>query len=138
MKILLLVAGIFLVSACSESENKTVAVDRWYSAAQVQQGYALYQANCASCHKPDASGSLPGETVLAPALNGTAHTWHHPMKVLKRTIQIGGKPLGGTMPGFTGKLSETEIEAILAWVQSHWNDAIYLAWEQRDKKTRAP
>lgn len=113
-------------------------LNRWYSNSQVAKGNKLFQANCATCHqadasgtrewrKPDASGHYP-----PPPLNGTAHTWHHPISVLRRTVQKGGIPLGGTMPPFGDKLSPEEIDNILAWVQSHWSDEVYAAWNSRN------
>lgn len=114
--------------------NKRVASDRWYSQEQVEHGDTLYQANCASCHKPDASGTTDWKKVDAqgkyppPPLNGTAHAWHHPLSTLRKTIIEGGVPLGGSMPGFGGQFSDEQIEEILAWIQSHWSDETYSRW----------
>ena len=111
---------------------------RWYTAEQVEAGAALYAQHCADCHKPnaegtpawknrDANGKLP-----PPPLNGTAHAWHHPLDVLRTVVKRGGAPVGGSMPGFADKLSPQEIDAVLAWVQSHWSDKIYAIWHERD------
>ena len=111
---------------------------RWYGQDQVERGNTLYQANCAACHKPDASGTPDWKKLDAngklppPPLNGTAHTWHHPMSVLHRTVRNGGVPLGGTMPPFATKLTPQQIIDILAWVQSHWPDEIYSIWNERN------
>ena len=69
-----------------------------------------------------------------PPLNGTAHTWHHPLNVLRRTVRKGGVSLGGSMPGFVDKLSNREIDTILAWIQSHWSDRIYRIWDKRNRQ----
>jgi mono/diheme cytochrome c family protein len=111
---------------------------RWYSREQVAAGAALYSANCASCHKAnaegtpdwkkrDANGRLP-----PPPLDGTAHAWHHSLDVLRGVVRRGGIPIGGSMPGFAEKLSPEQIDAILAWVQSHWSDEVYSIWRRRD------
>lgn len=116
----------------------------WYSEAQVVKGNTLFQKNCASCHKTDASGTPnwkerdPNGKWPPPPLNGTAHTWHHPLSVLQRTVRIGGVPLGGSMPGFAGKLSNEQINDILAWVQSHWPDEIYSVWQERNAQANRP
>ncbi len=47
------------------------------------------------------------------------------MQVLRRTVMIGGIPLGGSMPGFGGQLNAQQIDDVLAWVQSHWPERIY-------------
>ncbi len=114
--------------------------DRWYSDAQVKQGKNLFSENCAVCHgknaeatkdwkKRDANGNL-----VPPPLNGTAHTWHHPFNILKQTIKKGGAAVGGTMPSFGEKLTDAQIEAIIAWFQSKWSDEIYSAWNKRNKQ----
>jgi len=136
---ILLIISLFGLSACSESKstkNNEVSNDRWYTQEQVKHGNVLYQKNCAQCHKTDASGHANAEQDFsAPALNGTEHTWHHPMSVLQRTVKQGGIPLGGTMPGFTNKLTNEEINNIFAWVQSHWPDKIYILWDKRNTQS---
>ena len=111
---------------------------RWYTSELVEAGAALYAQNCASCHRPNAEGTPDWKTRDAsgklppPPLNGTAHAWHHPLDVLRQVVRRGGVPVGGSMPAFAEKLSAQEIDAILAWVQSHWSDEIYAIWHQRD------
>lgn len=111
---------------------------RWYDDARVEAGAPLFARHCAACHgaeaqglaedwrKPQADGHYP-----PPPLNGTAHAWHHPLKILRKTVRDGGAKLGGVMPGFADTLNAGEIDAILAWVQNHWNDDIYAAWLER-------
>jgi len=150
---LLLAAIVLGMSGCNEDKtnmNKEQIIRasptnaRWYSQQQVSRGNVLYQENCASCHNADASGSTnwrkPDITgsYPPPPLNGTAHAWHHPLSALRLTIKIGGVPLGGTMPAFANKLDPQEIDAILAWVQSHWSDEIYNVWHERNTKTVSP
>lgn len=111
---------------------------RWYKPEQVEAGAALYTQHCASCHKPNAEGTHDWKTRDAngklppPPLNGTAHAWHHPLEVLRTVVKRGGAPVGGSMPAFSDKLAAQEIDAILAWVQSHWSDKIYAIWHERD------
>ena len=111
---------------------------RWYTQAQAEAGAPLYQEHCAVCHKEnaegtenwrqrDANGNFP-----PPPLNGTAHTWHHPLDILRMVVRNGGAPVGGVMPGFGQKLDAVQVDAILAWVQSHWSDDIYSMWRERD------
>ncbi len=135
------------VSGCGDEQKRsaentaqltTSQHNRWYNQDQINRGNTLYQANCASCHKPDASGTSNWKTLDAngklppPPLNGSAHTWHHPLMVLRRTIVNGGIPLGGTMPPFGSKLNLQQIDDILAWVQSHWSDEIFTIWNERN------
>lgn len=114
---------------------------RWYRSDQVARGAKLYLANCAECHGANAEGTPnwrqpgPDGKYPPPPLNGSAHAWHHPLAMLQRTVSIGGVPLGGSMPAFGDKLNKDEIDAILAWVQSHWSDQIYAFWRERDAQS---
>jgi mono/diheme cytochrome c family protein len=148
---ILITAAGFALSACEQSPedaksrwtDKAVPAGspvelRWYTGEQVAAGAVLYKTHCASCHKEkaegtaewrerDANGKLP-----PPPLNGTAHAWHHPLDVLRTVVKRGGAPVGGSMPPFAEKLDQHEIDAILAWVQTHWSDEIYQIWRERD------
>lgn len=118
------------------------AETRWYSPEQVAAGAPLYAEHCAACHKANAQGTADWKSRDAngklppPPLNGTAHTWHHPLEVLRMVVRQGGGQFGGSMPGFAETLSAGQIDAILAWIQSHWSDEIYALWHQRDVATR--
>ncbi len=154
--LLLLIPLLLAVSACAENGETEKSVSagspavvthtasevakRWYSDQQVARGGGLFQQHCASCHKEDASGSpdwkkLDAEGKLPPPpLNGSAHTWHHPLPMLRQVIRNGGIPMGGSMPAFKEKLTADQINDILAWVQSHWSDKIYTTWNQINQR----
>ncbi len=112
---------------------------RWYSEDRLRLGEQVFQQHCASCHGKQAEGTPdwrqtgPDGKYPPPPLNGTAHAWHHSLKVLLRQIRMGGQPLGGTMPGFAGKLSDEEMLAAIAWFQSKWPERIYAIWEERNR-----
>ncbi len=128
------------VAGCGEqpTETEDPVPGRWYTASQVDTGQKVFRTHCASCHGRDAEGitgdwkkTLPDGSYPPPPLNGTAHAWHHPMSVLKRTIDNGGIALGGKMPGFVDKLSDAEKNAAIAFFQSKWNNEIYAGWIKR-------
>lgn len=111
---------------------------RWYTTAQVRRGARLFEDNCALCHGANAQGPaqdwrqrLADGSFPPPPLNGTAHTWHHPLPVLLRVIEQGGVPLGGKMPGFAATMDEAQMLAVIAWFQNHWSDEIYRHWQRR-------
>ena len=107
---------------------------RWYTEQQVLAGEPLYLQYCAVCHAADGSATKEWRSLDAngnyppPPLDGTAHTWHHPLAVLDRTIVAGGTEFGGVMPGFGTLLDESERLAIIAWFQNLWSDDIYARW----------
>lgn len=101
-------------------------------AVAVLEGAAIYQAECASCHgaklegQPDwrtrrADGKLP-----APPHDASGHTWHHPMAQLIAITKLGMVPPNAPqgyvsdMPAFGGKLTDRQIERVLAYIESQW------------------
>jgi len=141
MKKVLIIGLGLLMGACSNDDDKseapilaTAKVERKIDFAQVQRGGKIFQQNCAKCHGAeaegdpnwrhrDASGMFP-----PPPLNGSAHTWHHPMVVLKEVITHGSPNGMGRMPAWGGKLSEQDIEDVIVWFQAKWPDEVYEAW----------
>jgi mono/diheme cytochrome c family protein len=118
-------------------------VERWYAIEHVGQGEQVFQENCAACHgklgegapdwkKVGADGKYP-----APPLNGSGHAWHHPLKMLFHVVKNGSPGGQGNMPAWTGKLSDDEMVAAIAWFQSKWPDQIYSAWMQRELASRS-
>lgn len=138
---LVMLASVFLV-ACSDNSAQSKSVnsvshDRWYNQSMVKQGKELFQQNCAQCHgafgqgnsdwrQPTAEGRY-----LPPPLNGTGHTWHHPLNQLRDVIKNGrGPDVPSDMPAWGNTLDDEEIDAIIAWFQSRWPDEIYQAWNR--------
>ena len=82
-------------------------------------GAKLYVAQCQSCHG-DREGA--GATAGSPVHNEAGHTWHHPDAQLKAWIKDG--KLGfAQMPAFEDKLSELQMDAILAYIKTWWTEA---------------
>ena len=149
MKILTLVLSLITLTACSDdktaqsgsavSGNK-VEVQRSYDFAQLQRGGQLFQQHCAACHGKEAEGAANWQQrdadgkFPAPPLNGTAHAWHHPKLILIDTIKKGTKRIGGNMPAWEDKLSDKDIEDIIAWFQAKWPDQLYAAWYRRNQE----
>jgi mono/diheme cytochrome c family protein len=145
MRALLFAAVATLLVGCNNPpppsiNNAAAAPARQYEAAQLGRGKALFQANCAVCHGAGAQGAFtwrvagPDGKYLPPPLNGTGHAWHHPKAALKQTIRRGTLALGGNMPPWQDKLSEQDIEDLIAWFQSLWPDEVYQAWWEIDQR----
>ncbi len=125
---------LLLAAALALPAVAAAVQDRWYSAEQIAIGKKVYAQGCAGCHgqngeatpnwrEADDQGRYP-----PPPLDGTAHSWHHSMDVLRRTIMQGGASVGGAMPAFAGVLNAEEVEAVVAYVQSLWPAEIYQTW----------
>lgn len=128
------------MSKSSKLVSKTV--ERRVKFSTVQNGFKLYRANCAACHGDQGQGvpnwkqAGPDGKYPPPPLNGTGHTWHHPMPVLVRTIKDGTQRIGGKMPPWRDKLTDDDIIAIIVWFQSRWPDELYQAWARMDREAR--
>ncbi len=161
---LILMAAWLLLTACSDDRDtqappsKTAGneksigrqqsvttespIPRKQDSSKVVLGRKLFAQNCASCHGTRAEGGplwsktgpLPKDP--SPPLNGTGHTWYHPVAVLKRIIMHGSAQLGSGMPAWGDKLSDKDMEAIITWFQSLWSDKKYATWAQLDAEVR--
>jgi len=112
--------------------------NRWYTQDQVESGKKLYKQTCIACHLEDAKGtanwqdSLDDGSYPPPPLNGTAHTWHHPLGQLHEVIKYGLIEYGTTMPAWKNVYNDEEILSLIASFQSYWSDEIYLNWIERN------
>ena len=128
---------LVILIGCDNSHERPPIKGRWYTQSQLDMGQAVYTQHCQVCHGTNGEGTPQWREKLSdgsyppPPLNGTAHTWHHSLRVLMRTLENGGKPLGGSMPGFKDTLSSKEQLAVIAYVQQFWTDEIYETWLQR-------
>lgn len=140
IRISIVIGSLILVMGQASAET----VQHWYSNQQLSNGEKVFKQNCSTCHgqnaegtsdwkKTDANGNYP-----PPPLNGSAHAWHHSIEVLKGTILEGGVQLGGVMPGFSGKLSDAEIDSTIAYFQSKWPDETYQKWAERFEVAALP
>lgn len=104
--------------------------------ARLADGKTLYEQHCASCHgaklegQPDWRARLPNGRMPAPPHDDTGHTWHHPDDVLFGITKHGLVPpyaprgYESDMPAFGDKLSDDEIRAVLAYIESHWSHEV--------------
>lgn len=125
-----------------QTQIRQVQVMRNQDTAQLRRGRKVFLQTCAQCHgkhaegaptwtQPDANGKYP-----PPPLNGSGHAWHHPKQALINTIKFGTGQLGGNMPAWNGRLSEQEIDDVIAWLQSQWPDELYAAWQRMDQASQ--
>jgi len=120
----------------------TRAVRLFSDPEMIARGGRLYREHCARCHGERGEGAPnwrqrgPDGKWPPPPLNGTGHTWHHPLAALRMTIRNGTLAMGGSMPPWKGKLSDEDIDAVIAWFQSQWPDEVYEAWEGIEARAR--
>ena len=124
----LLVGGLVMAVFAGRHYAQT-ASNAASSAEVIEQGRQIYADQCASCHgaqlegQPDWKTPLPSGRLPAPPHDAGGHTWHHPDDILFRIVREGTAAIVGggyesDMPGFADLLSDAEIRAVLAYIES--------------------
>ena len=140
-----------MVSACNKEKPEapiakdaasTRQSDRLFSPESLIRGASLFQGHCARCHGPEAQGHPDWQNpqvVAAPPLNGTGNDWKRRKQdmivVIKNGAKRGGIPV---MPGWDGRLSENDIDAIINWYQALWPPDVYDRWFKANAPTASP
>lgn len=115
------VAAVFVVSVLAAfvgvriAASLSAAGSSSVSAKVLAEGEVLYQNGCAACHGSEGEGSSQA-AIPAPALDGSAHAWHHSDEQIVGLIRRGGSQ----MPAVGAAWSDDEVEAALAFVKSRW------------------
>jgi mono/diheme cytochrome c family protein len=102
----------------------------------VMEGEAIYKAECAACHggklegQPEWRTRRPDGKLPAPPHDASGHTWHHPMEQLIAITKFGMVPPNAPegyvsdMPAYGGKLTDRQIQNVLAYIESRWTPEI--------------
>lgn len=86
---------------------------------ETARGQALYDMHCAQCHGGATGGQISD---IPPPHNAEGHTWHHADCDLRRIV-LEGMPQREAfpeMPAFGDRLTEEEVDAILAHIKTWW------------------
>ena len=133
MRILLTLISFILISETSYSHSHfPITRD---SVLMIARGKIIYENNCVSCHQVNLVGAENWKGFdedghrKAPPLNGTGHTWHHDDATLHNIIKYGlakiVKNYDGKMIGFGDKINDKQVDSVLSYIKSHWEDEIY-------------
>jgi mono/diheme cytochrome c family protein len=98
------------------------------SASALALGAEVYARDCASCHGRNGEGepnwgvARDDGTLPAPPHDSSGHTWHHADPELLRIIADGGTAFSekSNMPGYRGRLSQEDMEAVLRYIKTFW------------------
>jgi len=99
---------VFAVMALFISLQGTVL-----AAPQDQAGQTLFNRNCATCHSQNGTPTAVGKSLNAPDL-ASAPVQNQTNAQLEQIISNGK----GNMPEFKDKLSQTEIDSLVAYVHA--------------------
>ena len=85
----------------------------------IEVGRTIYDRDCLICHGEARTGK--GGLANAPAHGPDGHTWHHPDGQLRELILGTLDYPQKTMPSFVGRLTDSEVEAVLEYIKSNWD-----------------
>ncbi len=111
--------------------------------AEITKGQEVFQQNCESCHGIKGIGQDPKNPMggldsenqfVAPALNGTGHSWHHHPVFLFQQIKNRKINKSSPMPPFSSMLSDDEINAVIAYFKSLWPEDIQKQYYEQFKE----
>ena len=133
MKILLIILSFIFINQISYAHSHfPITRD---STLMIARGKIIYESYCVSCHQINLVGAENWKGLdedghrKAPPLNGTGHTWHHDDANLHNIIKYGlakiVKNYEGKMIGFGDKINNRQIDSVLSYIKSHWEDEIY-------------
>jgi cbb3-type cytochrome c oxidase subunit III len=83
----------------------------------VKQGQAVFEENCAQCHRANGEG-LPA---TFPALNKNPFVLGEPSPVIA-TVLNGRKGSLGQMPAWKDKLNDAQIAAVVTYIRQAWSN----------------
>ncbi len=85
----------------------------------IKVGKTIYERDCLVCHGEVRTGE--GGLANAPVHGPDGHTWHHPDGQLKELILGTLVYPQKTMPSFVGKLTDSEVDAVLEYIKTNWD-----------------
>lgn len=98
------------LAAAADDPNKV-----WTQPELIARGEKVYAANCAACHRPDGKGAGPIKPLDASPIVLDAD------KGKQIDVVLHGR-LNGAMPAWKGKLSDTEIAAVITYTKNSWSN----------------
>jgi photosystem II stability/assembly factor-like uncharacterized protein len=99
----------------------------WESQERIDAGVRLYGRLCQSCHGVKGVGERPADPnardeygFVAPALDDSAHGWHHSDDNLVQII-LNGSPRNPRMMPFKDFVNEHDARDLIAYIKSLWS-----------------
>lgn len=122
-----------VIAGCTTTDSHAVIMPATPGSSTYNLGENIYNVQCASCHGVSGEGQFPDAPLErdvtgrygAPPHDDTGHTWHHDDDLLIRIIREGGMgdPVNFyVMPAFGTILSDSEVEAVIAYIKTLWTE----------------
>ena len=124
------------------SETTEIAFAEEPVVGDAAHGHTLYTEHCIKCHGADGSGEGQGTgvttsrertfLVMPASISNPGFLASAPDQMIRRVIHVGRKSSG--MPSFDSKLSETDIDDLVAFVRSFEQQARSVAEIDADER----
>lgn len=110
---------------------------------RVLRGARIYAQYCAHCHGAHLQGQPDWRTRRAdgrwpaPPHDDSGHTWHHANRTLFNIVRAGSPATDSVpkgMPAFGEVLTDDQIWAVLAFIQSQWSERTRRAQQEIDRR----
>jgi len=119
--------GKLIVSENYGNDWHNIAGPYVATTAEEERGESLYVEKCQSCHGKDGVGenysiqSLSSkEYIMAPALDASAHAWHHTDAALAEIVLEGSKRTSRMAAWKNSGVSEEDAHHLVAYIKSLW------------------
>lgn len=109
--------------------------------AQAPDGRAIFNLNCAACHRPTGEGGGPYPPLARnPDVNqvDSARVIETVLNGRTGPITVNGRQYGGNMPSWRNQLSDAEIAAVLSYVRSAWGNSAPAVSDDQVAAARSP
>jgi len=150
LKILAVLFAGLTLGACEQADDSGSRAgsgppNRYQDVHQIARGQAVYTQHCLACHGTEGKGP-PGDWRIRdadgrfppPPLDDSAHAWHHPTAVLLDVIRAGSPGGQGNMPAWKDRLSEQQMQDVVAYIKSLWSDEVYQLWWKMERQSLEP
>jgi mono/diheme cytochrome c family protein len=138
-------AGCDRAPPAGAGNSRDAAFERVSDPAQVARGKLVYEQNCLECHGAEGKGQAGDWRVRdadghypPPPLDDSAHAWHHPTAVLLEAVREGSPEGEGKMPAWKGRLTEQQMQDVVAYIKSLWSDEVYALWLKMERQSLEP
>ena len=102
---------LFLASACAGTSSPALPAN---ADDELRLGESIYASNCASCHGVSGGGGL------GTKLSGGVVVANYPTAEAEIVVVNDGR---NSMPGFSSRLSESEVEAVVRYTREVLSEA---------------
>lgn len=121
--------GAVFLSEDNGKNWKSFEGHSYSTSERINAGALIYEENCAACHgdkgegeiSENGSGRDENGLPVAPAMDNSAHAWHHSDENLMATILNGSPRNERMLPWKEHGITRADAESLVAYIKSLWS-----------------